>query len=65
MKRFIAWLRTQDRNEKTFWMGMLMMFIGLTWWASLFVALAVVGAVMVLESVFTSYLAGWINSKVE
>jgi hypothetical protein len=58
-------LRSLDRNEKTFWMGMLMMFIGLTWWASLFVALIVVGALMVGESVITSYLAAWINSRIE
>jgi hypothetical protein len=50
----IAWV-TADRNERNFWLGLLMLFVGLTWFASVFVALTVIGAVLVIESVITSY----------
>jgi hypothetical protein len=56
-------LRSMERNDKTYWLGLLMLFIGLTWSASVFTALTVVGASMAIESVITSYLAGLINSR--
>lgn len=58
-----VWLRFEDRNEKKFWFGLLLLSVGLTFLWSAFVALTVVGAVMTIESVLTSYLAGLINSK--
>ena len=61
--RFVAWLRGMDRNDLTYWLGLLMLFIGLTWFASMAIALSVVGAGMALESVITSYLAQWIKTR--
>jgi hypothetical protein len=58
-----VWLRFEDRNEKTYWIGLLMLFAGLTFSYSLFTALTVVGAGLAIESVITSYLAGLLNSK--
>lgn len=60
----IAFL-TADRNERTFWIGLLLIFIGLTWSVSVFMALIVVGAVMIIESVITSYLAQWIKTMIK
>lgn len=53
-----------DRNDRTYWLGLIMLFVGLTWIASVFVALAVVGLGMAVESVITSYLVAWFNTKV-
>jgi hypothetical protein len=57
--------RSLERNEKTYWMGLLMLFVGLAWFASISIALIVVGAGMAIESVITSYLAVWFGSRVE
>lgn len=59
----IAWLKSQDRNEVTYWIGLLMLFIGMSLRVSVATALVVVGGAMALESVITSYLATWIVSK--
>jgi hypothetical protein len=60
--RFFSWL-PKDRNEKTYWLGLVLLFIGLTWSESLFKALVVVGAIMALESMLTSYLAAVFSSR--
>jgi hypothetical protein len=65
MRRFLDWLRTQDRFDKTYWVGLLMLFAGLTWGVSTATALIVVGAVVAGESVLTSYLAQWIKTRVQ
>lgn len=54
-------LKSLDRNEKSYWVGLVMLFIGLTLNVSVATALMVTGAVMALESVITSYLATWLN----
>jgi uncharacterized membrane protein YqgA involved in biofilm formation len=58
----MKWLRTQDRNELTYWLGLLILFIGLSMSVSTATALVVVGAVMAVESVITSYLSTWMAS---
>lgn len=63
LSAFIAWLRSLERNEKTYWLGLLMLFGGLAGSASMFTALTVVGAGMAIESVITSYLAQWIKAR--
>lgn len=65
MKRVFTWLASAERNEKAYWIGLFLMFVGLTWSSTVFVALTVVGTVMIIESIATSYLAGWINSRNE
>jgi hypothetical protein len=62
MKTILAWL-PKDRNEQFYWLGLILLFVGLTWSDSLFKALAVVGGVMVAESVLTSYLAAFFGSR--
>lgn len=57
------WLKSFDRNEMTYWVGLVMMFIGLTLSVSIATALVVTGSAMALESVVTSYLATWLSWK--
>ena len=58
----IVWLRKQDRNDITYWLGLLLLFAGLAWGVSAATALTVVGALMAGASVLTSYLAPWFRS---
>jgi hypothetical protein len=60
---FLKPLRSMDRNDLTYWLGLIMMFVGLTWLVSVFVALTVVGLGIAIESVITSYLVTWFNTK--
>lgn len=59
----IDWLKKQDRNEFTYWVGLFLLFIGISASVSIATALTVIGAAMSLESVLTSYLATWISEK--
>jgi hypothetical protein len=67
MKKFfsgvVARFQTMDRNELSYILGLIMMLIGITYAISLFVAMVVVGGIMVVESVLTSYLAQWIKTR--
>jgi hypothetical protein len=56
-------LKSLDRNEKTYWVGLVMLFTGLTLSVSIATALVVTGAAIALESVITSYLATWMSWK--
>ncbi len=56
------WFASLDRNEITYWVGLLMLFVGLSINVSIATALAIVGTAMAAESVITSYLASWIAS---
>lgn len=56
-------LRSLDREEITYWIGLGMLFIGLSVSVSIATALIVTGAAMALESVITSYLATWIGTQ--
>ena len=48
-----------ERNEVTYWLGLLLLVLGLQLGVSMATALCVVGAVLALESISTSYLATW------
>ncbi len=50
-----------ERSEQTYWIGLVLLFIGLALGVSVATALSVIGAVIVLESVVTSYMAAWSN----
>ncbi len=63
MKRLVEWLHSVDRNELTYWLGLVMLFAGLVAGVSAATALIVVGAAMAGESVITSYLAAWIGAR--
>ena len=58
----ITWLRSQDRNDLTYWLGLLMLFAGISLTVSAATALIVVGTLIAGESVLTSYLAAWIGA---
>ncbi len=58
-----TWMASLDRNEITYWLGLLMLFAGLAIRVSAATALVIVGAAMAAESVITSYLASWIASS--
>ena len=63
MRSVINFLKQQDRSELTYWLGLIFLFIGLSVWLSVAIALSVTGAVITLESVVTSYLASWIATR--
>ena len=65
LSRVMDWLRRIDPNQRNYWMGLLMLFVGLTFFGSIPLALIVVGASMAVESVITSYLAGVLKSRME
>ncbi len=58
-----TWLQSLDRNELTYWLGLLMLFAGLSMSVSVTTGLIVVGAAMAAESVLTSYLATWMAAS--
>lgn len=57
--KFINWIKTQDSNEWKYWLGLLLLFVGLSLRVSVATALIVVGITLAVESVLTSYLATW------
>ena len=59
----IARFNSLDRNERVYWVGLGMLFLGLTINVSVATALIVTGSAMALESVVTSYLATWLSWK--
>lgn len=59
----IARFNSLDRNERVYWVGLGMLFLGLTINVSVATALVVTGSAMALESVVTSYLATWLSWK--
>jgi len=60
----MTWLRSLDRNEITYWLGLALLFAGLSLRVSVATGLLVVGSVITAESVITSYLATWMASLV-
>ena len=52
-----------ERSEQTYWIGLALLFIGLALGVSVATALSVVGAVLAVESVLTSYVAAWISTR--
>jgi len=63
MKRLFASWSALERSEKTYWLGLLLLFIGLSLGVSIATALIVIGAAIAAESVFTSYLAGVLKAR--
>ena len=61
----MKYLSGMDRNELTYWIGLVLSFAGLCVVCSFGVALCAVGGVMAFESVVTSYYATWFASKTE
>lgn len=57
----ISWLKSLESNEKTYWLGLGLLFAGLSLGVSVATAMIVIGAVMAAESVLTSYVVGWMD----
>ena len=57
------WFLPLDSNERHYWLGLVLLFVGLSWGVSVATGLTVVGAVIAGESVVTSYLAQWIKAR--
>ena len=55
-------LKSLDRNEVVYWIGLAMLFAGLALNVSVATALVITGGAMAAESVITSYLATWMGS---
>lgn len=63
INRIVETLRAMDPNQRNYWLGLLLLFAGLTGLISMFMALMVTGAVMIVESTITSYMAALINAR--
>jgi hypothetical protein len=63
--KLVTWLQSQDMNMRSYWLGLLLLFVGLAWGVSVATGLTVVGAVIIGESVLTSYLAQWLKRRVD
>ena len=59
----MSWLKSLDANERNYWLGLVLLLVGLSWGVSVATALTVVGAVLAGESVITSYMAQWIKAR--
>lgn len=59
----MTWLKSLDRNEVAYWIGLVFLFIGLAWSVSTATALAVVGAILVIVSVLNSLILVWLSSR--
>ena len=60
MKR---WLQSLDRNEVAYWLGLLMLFVGLAIRVSTATALIVAGGVVVGTSVASSFFTTWLSVR--
>lgn len=63
MKRLWVWLSTRDRNELVFWLGLAMLFVGLSLSVSIATGLLWTGGVLIADGMISSYLEGWLMSK--
>lgn len=63
MKRLSESWSALERFEKTYWLGLLILFIGVSLGISVATALTVIGTVIAAESVVTSYLAGILKAR--
>lgn len=63
MKGAQAWLAALERSDRLYGVGLVLLFSGLALGVSVAMAMAVTGAVIIVESVLTSYIAGLINSR--
>lgn len=61
--KFLSKFPSIDRNELTYWLGLGLLFIGLTLGVSVATACCVAGSLIILESVTTSYLATWMATR--
>ncbi len=63
MNHAMTWIQKQDRHDLTFAGGLTMLFVGLSMSVSVATALTIVGAVLAVEAVLTSYVAAWISMR--
>jgi len=59
----MSWLKSLDRNEMTYWVGLMMLFVGLTLSVSVATALIVTGAVLVAVTIVNSLVMVWIATR--
>ena len=62
IKAMIASIRSADRTEITYWLGLLMLFAGLSLAVSVATALIVIGALVVLTSTASSFFITWLSA---
>jgi len=63
MKRLIAWIQTLDRYEITYWVGLGMLFAGLSLGVSIATALVVTGSILVMISFLNSLIVIWAAAR--
>lgn len=55
-------LQSLDRNEVTYWFGLLLLFVGLAIRVSVATALIVSGAIVLTTSVASSFFVTWLST---
>lgn len=63
MKRWFESWSALERSEKTYWLGLVLLFAGLALGVSVETALMVTGGIIAGESVLTSYMAAWTGRR--
>lgn len=59
----IKFFASADKSEIKYYLGLTVLFFGLAFSVSAATAAAVIGAIVVAESVVTSYLATWFSER--
>lgn len=57
----IQWFSSLDKNLLAYWLGLLMLFAGLSLGISIAMALSVVGGVLVFTSAASSFFLTWLS----
>lgn len=61
--QLLSFLQSPERNELAYWLGLLLLFLGLSVGVSVATAFIVTGAIITGESVLTSYVASWLGAR--
>ena len=59
----LNFLRSLDKNEVSYWLGLILLFIGLRQGVSTATALVVVGSILTLVSIITSFFLTWLSAR--
>lgn len=59
----IHWLKSLESNEKTYWLGLGLLFAGLSLGVSVATAMIVVGAVLIITSTMSSFFLTWLSAE--
>lgn len=61
----MTWLKSLDRNEATYWVGLAALFAGLGLGVSIATALVVTGAILASVSFINSLVLVWLSKDIK